>query len=67
MEETLIDLQTRLAYQEETLEQLNRIVTRQQDEIDRLRRQLELLGERLREIRPSPVGAAGDEPPPPHY
>ncbi len=43
MEERLEFLETRLAYQDQTVEALNEVVTRQQDQIDRLERELKLL------------------------
>ncbi len=43
MEERLELLETRLAYQDKTVEALNEVVTRQQDQIDRLERELQLL------------------------
>ncbi len=43
MEERLELLETRLAYQDQTVEALNEVVTRQQDQIDRLERELQLL------------------------
>jgi len=60
-------LETRIAYQDEIIEDLNRAVTAQWMEIDRLKRELERLADRLataeQEIGPDPA----DEPPPPHY
>ncbi len=43
MEERLEFLETRLAYQDQTVEALNEVVTRQQDQIDRLEHELKLL------------------------
>ena len=43
MEERLEKLETRLAYQDQTIEALNEVVTRQQDQIDRLERSLQAL------------------------
>ncbi len=43
MEERLELLETRLAYQDKTVEALNEVVTRQQDQIDRLEREIRLL------------------------
>jgi SlyX protein len=34
MEERFVDLETRLTYQERTIEELNEVVTRQQGQID---------------------------------
>ena len=43
MEDRLEKLETRIAYQDQTVEALNEVVTRQQDQIDRLERALQAL------------------------
>lgn len=69
LEEQLIDVQTRVAYQEDTLAQLNEVITRQDAEIIQLKQQLRLLAQRIDEIQRDPA-QAGDEitnERPPHY
>lgn len=56
-------LEERVAYQDETIETLNRTVTEQWAKIDRLTRQSAELAERLEEAS---SGEAPDQPPP-HY
>jgi len=58
-------LETRLAYQDETIETLNKTITAQWQQIDALTRQLAALGERLSEAEASAPGPANE--PPPHY
>jgi SlyX protein len=58
-------LETRLTFQDETIEALNKTITAQWQQIDALARQLASLSERLREAEAHAPGAA-DEPPP-HY
>jgi SlyX protein len=58
-------LETRLAFQDETIETLNKTITEQWLKIDALTRQLTRLGERL-EAAESRVSGAANEPPP-HY
>ena len=65
MEDAIIDLQSRLAFQEDHLDQLNAAVARQQLEIEALQRQLGALRQELREM--AAARPAGGEPPPPHY
>lgn len=65
--EQLIELETRLAFQEHTLQALNDVVTRQQQQIEALVREIQTLKDRLRAATPSPVGPLEDEKPPPHY
>jgi len=67
MEDRLVDLETRVAFQDDNLNELNATVVRQQREIDGLRAELEALRSKLRELALSPVGDAASEPPPPHY
>jgi SlyX protein len=62
-------LEIRVAYQDETIEELNTALAAQWQEIDRLRHELALLQTELREATEG-VAAAVDgapEPPPPHY
>jgi SlyX protein len=58
-------LETRLTFQDETIETLNRTITAQWQQIDALTRQLAALSERLRQAEAN-VPAAANEPPP-HY
>ncbi|MFH6784347.1 MULTISPECIES: SlyX family protein [Methylobacterium] len=66
-ESRLDALETRIAHQDATIEDLNRIVTEQWSAIDLLTRHVAALRERVREMAERPTGAVGDEPPPPHY
>ncbi len=67
MEERLIDLESRLAFQEHTLQEINDIVAAQQQEIGILRLALQELDKRMRTMTPQPVASAAEETPPPHY
>ena len=58
-------LETRLTFQDETIETLNKAITAQWKQIDALTRQLAHLNERLQEAEPRVPGAANE--PPPHY
>jgi len=65
----LIDVQSQLAFQEDTLQALNEALTLQQQEILTLRRQVELL--KLRQDEQGGSAEQGAAPaldqPPPHY
>jgi SlyX protein len=63
----VVELETRVAFQDQTIQELNGAVIRQQREIDRLTRELKTLRERLRALAPSPVVPPDEETPPPHY
>ena len=60
-------LETQIAYQEQAIEDLNRVITEQWAEIAALKRLCGNLGERVREIADNPALAEAPEPPPPHY
>lgn len=67
MEERLIDLESRLAYQDQAISELNDAITNQQETIMKLERLCASLSARmaaLAEALPAPGG--GDETPP-HY
>jgi SlyX protein len=58
-------LETRLTFQDATIETLNQTITAQWQQIDALTRQVANLGERLHEAEAQAPGAANE--PPPHY
>jgi SlyX protein len=58
-------LETRLTFQDETIETLNKTITAQWLKIDALTRQVEALSERLQEAEANSPAAANE--PPPHY
>jgi SlyX protein len=58
-------LETRLTFQDEIVETLNKTITAQWQQIDALTRQVANLSERLREAEAHAPGATNE--PPPHY
>ena len=56
-------LETRLTFQDETIETLNKTITAQWQQIDALTRQLAALSERLQEAEANVPGAANEPPP----
>jgi SlyX protein len=58
-------LETRLTFQDETIETLNKTITAQWLKIDALTRQLAILNERLQEAEANAPAATNE--PPPHY
>ncbi|PHM74541.1 SlyX family protein [Xenorhabdus kozodoii] len=60
-------LESKLAYQEATIEELNQEVIKQQIETDRLKEQLKLISERLKNHQTSIIAPLSEETPPPHY
>ena len=58
-------LETRLTFQDVTIETLNETITAQWQQIDVLTRRIATLSERLREAEAATPGATNE--PPPHY
>lgn len=67
LEGRVAELETRAAFQERALQELNDAVVRQGRELERLQREVEALRDRLRALAPSPVAPPDEETPPPHY
>ena len=65
LSERIDTLETRLTFQDETIETLNKAITAQWQKIDALTRQLVNLNERLQEAETRAPGAANEQPP--HY
>jgi SlyX protein len=59
-------LEVRVAYQDQTIEDLNTVVAAQWKEIERLARELERVADRLQRAEEA-AGSDEPEPPPPHY
>jgi len=65
--ERIDHLESRLAFQDHTIEQLNHELTQQQRQLEKLRLQLDLLVNRMREMQVSQIASQAEETPPPHY
>ncbi|RMH61885.1 MAG: SlyX family protein [Zetaproteobacteria bacterium] len=66
MDERLIELETRLAYQERAIEELNQALTGQQRQLDQLLLRLKRIETHLQQGG-EPIARPNEEPPPPHY
>ena len=66
-DDRIIELEIKTAYQEDLLQELNKIVGRQQQQIDRLEATCRLLNERIKSL--SAEGGSGEtiDEVPPHY
>jgi SlyX protein len=69
LHDDLIELQTRLAFQEDTINQLNQVITNQDAAILQLQQQMRLLARRLDELALEQQMGGGDQVDerPPHY
>lgn len=65
-ESRLVQLESKLTYQERTIAELNEVVIEQQRLLDALTKRLALMEDALRARLAEQVDPA-DEPPPPHY
>ena len=65
LSERIDALESRLMYQDETIEQLNETITAQWKQIDALMRQVAALGERLQQAEAHAPASANERPP--HY
>jgi len=65
--ERMIALETKVSYQEHTIQELNDVLINQLKRIDVLENQLNRIREHLKAIPLSEFARPEDEPPPPHY
>ena len=66
LDNRVTDLESRLAFQDDTLQTLSDVVYEQESVIERLRLQMQALLKRLEDLQ-GQVGIAEDDAPPPHY
>lgn len=66
LESRIVDLEVKLTFNEEMLEQLNRVLYLQQLQIDRMEKELQALREQVRDSQPAQPRNLRDEIPP-HY
>ncbi|HEY4540846.1 SlyX family protein [Stutzerimonas stutzeri] len=67
LESRVTDLETRLAFQDDTIQALNDVLVEQQRLVERLQLQLVALAKRQEEMQGTLGAADEDEAPPPHY
>jgi len=65
--ERLVDLETRMAFQEQALQEFNDVAIEQRREIDALQKALRALHEKLEEIIEDLADSAEADRKPPHY
>jgi len=61
------ELQTKIAFQEHTIEVLNEALSSQQQQLDELTYKLRHVIDKVKSIEPSNMAKDSEETPPPHY
>lgn len=67
VEQKIDDLETKVAFQDVTIEDLNQEVIKLNDLVAFQQHQLSLIVNKLQAIEPSNMASQADETPPPHY
>jgi SlyX protein len=67
MNDDIIDLQTRVAFQDGLLEELNQVLTNQQQQITRLENAMGIMRSQIETMQSTQSEGETIEPPPPHY
>jgi len=66
-EQRMDELESRLAFQDDHIQQLNDIITQLQLEVMTVNERLNQSERRIQELTPSMIKPASEETPPPHY
>ncbi|MDH5357789.1 MAG: SlyX family protein [Gammaproteobacteria bacterium] len=67
MNDEIVELQMKLSFQDSLLEELNQVVTDQQQQISRMELALESLRAQVQTMHTAQMVNEPNEPPPPHY
>ncbi|MDG2915459.1 SlyX family protein [Bisgaard Taxon 10/6] len=67
LEERIAELEMKITFQDNLLEELNHALVQQQFVIDRMQVQLRHVATKLNDMQPSNIASQAEETPPPHY
>jgi len=67
VEQRMDELESRLAFQDDHIQQLNDIITQLQLEVMTVNERLDQSERRIQELAPSMIKPVSEETPPPHY
>ncbi|WP_373820288.1 SlyX family protein [Glaesserella sp.] len=63
----LTELETKVSFQDQVIEELNQALIQQQFALDKLQNQVRQLAEKLKGAQMSQIASQAEETPPPHY
>ena len=66
-ENAIAELETKVAFQEHTIDALNEALAHQQVQIDKMQFQLRHVIDKVKGMEPSNIAKMSEETPPPHY
>lgn len=67
LEQRIIELEMKVAFQEKNVDDLNQSLVEQQLIIEKMQLQIRYLASKLKDIQPSNIASQAEETPPPHY
>ena len=67
LQDRLAELEMKISFQEQTIEDLNQALIEQQFVIEKMQLQLRHLANKFKDMRPSNIASMAEETPPPHY
>ena len=67
LEDRISELEMKIAFQEQLLDELNQALVQQQFDMDKIQLQLRYLASKLKDMQPSNIASQAEETPPPHY
>ena len=67
LENRIEELEMKIAFQEQLLDELNHALVQQQFDIDKMQVQLRYMANKLKDFQPSNIESQSEETPPPHY
>ena len=67
LEKHVVELETKISYQEHLIQELNEVITHQQKQIDALELRMRRIQDHLKNSASSQIARPEEETPPPHY
>ncbi|ATX82854.1 SlyX protein [Mariprofundus ferrinatatus] len=67
MEKRIIELETKISYQDHIISELDDVVTSQQKQIEKLEKEMKRVQAHLKALTSSGLAHPDEESPPPHY